>query len=237
MRRYNISSTLMLLNPFQLAQVGRQIAGEVKAQARADAPRAPSPIALPFDGEWFVFNGGVTEGTSHSWDIIAQRYAYDLVIADEKGERHRGDGTRLEDYFCYGQPIRAVAAGIVERIRDGVRDAPHVGTGWVDWLARDFGGNSVTIRHDVGVYSYSAHLVPGSIPIRVGEPVAAGDVIGQCGNSGHSTEPHLHFQLQDGPDPLATVGLPIGFERCIVDGTLTESPVTLVRGRRVRPVL
>lgn len=237
MLRYNISSLLMLLNPFQLSQVVAQLRGEVAARARlADRPLASPAIGLPFEGEWLAFNGGITEETSHSWEILSQRYAYDFVIADSAGIRHRHRGSRGDDYFCHGQPIRAVADGTVVLVRDGVRDAPWVGTGWVDWLARDFGGNSVTIRHGDALFSYSAHLLPGSLTHRPGDSVEKGDVIGRCGNSGHSTEPHLHFQLQDGPDFLSAVGIPISFERCIVDGTLREGPVTVTRGMRVQQV-
>jgi murein DD-endopeptidase MepM/ murein hydrolase activator NlpD len=205
--RYNVSGLLMMLNPFQVVQVIRQTLGN----RERPIPSAAFDCRRPFDGEWLALNGGETPETSHSWEIVSQRYAYDFVIADETGSRHSGDGTALTEYYCYGKPIRAVAAGVVVRVREGVRDAPWVGTGWVDWLCRDFGGNAVTIRHADAVYSHYAHLVPDSIPVRVGDRVSEGEEIGRCGNSGHSTEPHLHFQLQDGPDMLTAAGLRVRF--------------------------
>lgn len=237
--RYHLSTLLMLLNPFQLAQLVRQGRGQAAAvrrsgKAPSDAAAFPQSVRyrLPFAGEWIVMNGGITPETSHSWDLVSQRYAYDFAVADGEGRRHRGDGRRCEEYLCYGQPVLAPAAGTVVRVRDGVRDAPRPGTGWVDWLCRDFGGNSVTIRHADGEYSHLAHLLPGSIAVRPGDQVRSGQAVGRCGNSGHSTEPHLHCQLQDHPDFFQAVGLPIAFADCGVDGAPAGGPVQLRAGMR-----
>jgi len=239
--RYQLSTALMLLNPFQLAQGVRQVRGEAAARRRL-REQVPEPgsfrqkveYRIPFAGEWLVMNGGVTPETSHSWDLLSQRYAYDFVVADDEGQRHRADGTYKEHYLCYGEPVLAPADGVVVHVRDSIRDAPSVGTGWVDWLCRDFGGNSVTLRHAEGEYSHSAHLVPGSIPVHPGEKVRAGQPIGRCGHSGHSTEPHLHFQVQDHPNFLRAVGLPIAFSGCSVNGEPPADPVYLRGGMRVR---
>lgn len=103
------------------------------------------------------------------------------------------------------------------RVRDGVREAPAPGSGWIDWRCRDFRGNFVVIRHAPGEYSFLAHLVPDQITVRVGQQVARGELIGRCGNSGHSTEPHLHFQLQDHPNVFLAMGLPLRFHAVSVD--------------------
>src|SRR5437667_9783279 len=108
---------------------------------------------LPVRGRWQVGRGGLTWRTSHSWHLIGQRYAYDFVAIDAQGKRHHGNGRLKEDYIAYGQPVLAPAAGIVVRARDGVRDAPAAGTGWVDWRTADFRGNFVAIMHAEGEYS------------------------------------------------------------------------------------
>ncbi|MCS7071216.1 MAG: M23 family metallopeptidase, partial [Anaerolinea sp.] len=59
--------------------------------------------------------------------------------------------------------------------------------------------------------------------------------VGQCGNSGHSTEPHLHFHIQDRVDFWTAAGLPIAFDGVSVDGQPAADDVYLVRGTRVRP--
>jgi murein DD-endopeptidase MepM/ murein hydrolase activator NlpD len=223
------SQLLTLFNPLQVAQQLLQVGGQglallrVRGQApTAETYRQQARYTLPFEGEWYVFNGGVSEATSHSWDIVAQRYAYDFVITDAARQRHSGQGDNVTDYFCYGRPIRAVADGDVVAVRDGVRDAPQVGHGWMDWLSPDFRGNSVTIRHAEGEYSFSAHLIPGSLTVKVGERVTRGQIIGRCGHSGHSTEPHLHFQLQDHPNFWLAVGLPVMFDEVVVDGVAAD---------------
>jgi murein DD-endopeptidase MepM/ murein hydrolase activator NlpD len=224
-----------------LRQAQRQIAGDEIAR-----PRAPESAAayqqrcryrLPFDGEWIIINGGITPETSHSWDIVAQRYAYDFVQVDAGLRRWRTDGKHLTDYLCYGEPLLAPAAGEVVAVVDGTRDAPAVGTGWLDVRTPHFPGNIVTIRHAEGEYSCFAHLVPGSITVQVGEQVASGQVIGRCGHSGHSTEPHLHFQFQDQADFWTAAGLPIAFDGVSVNGGPPQDHVYLSRDQRVQNAL
>lgn len=72
-------------------------------------------------------------------------------------------------------------------------------------------GNHVIVEHAGGEYSVYAHLQPGSITVRPGERVVAGSQLGRVGSSGNSTEPHLHFQLNDGPDVSTARGLPVEF--------------------------
>jgi murein DD-endopeptidase MepM/ murein hydrolase activator NlpD len=168
-------------------------------------------LTLPVTGKWLVANGGVTPEKSHSWDLIAQRYAYDLVKADAEGRTHRGEGKQLADYYAFGQPIVAPAGGEVVQVRNGIRDYPRPGLGRIDFFTRDIAGNYVVIRHTEGEYSFLAHLKRDSMRVKVGDWVERGQVIGLCGNSGHSTEPHLHFQVQDHPNFYLAVGLPVKF--------------------------
>lgn len=72
-------------------------------------------------------------------------------------------------------------------------------------------GNHVTIDHGNGVHSLYAHLRRGSVRVAVGDRVSAGDVIGEVGNSGNTSEPHLHFQLMDRPSVMNAAGLPFRF--------------------------
>ena len=79
-------------------------------------------------------------------------------------------------------------------------------------------GNFVVIRHAGGEHSYYAHLKQGSVRVKAGDTVKRGQPIGQVGHTGNSTEPHLHFQLTDGPDAMYSRGLPAVFKNIEADG-------------------
>ena len=239
--RYSLSDALTLLNPLGRRQVLRQLRGEALARRRisgqepmAEMYEQKAEYTLPFAGEWIVAKGGITPETSHSWEILSQRYAYDFAIVDTAGRRHTGYGSSLKDYYAYEQPILAPANGEVIEVVDGIRDAPGVGTGWMDWRTPHIGGNSVTIRHAEGEFSYLAHLIPESIRVRVGQRVERGEEVGLCGHSGHSTEPHLHFQVQDHPDFFQAVGLSVRFSAVLATGSRGPGRIYLEAGMRVR---
>lgn len=232
------STLLMLVVPSIRRQASRQVSGNSSAFARAiinpATYRQKARYSLPFRGEWYVYNGGLDKATSHSWEVVAQRYAYDFVMVDRSLRRWYGEGDRPEDYRCYGASILAPADGLIVEVRNDVRDAPGVGTGWVDPFTPDFRGNFVTIRHAEEEYGFLAHLIPGSVRVAVGEQVTQGQEIGRCGNSGHSTEPHLHFHLQDRADFFKAAGLPVAFDGVSIDGEPPASELFLKRGMRVR---
>lgn len=238
---WTLTSILCLLNPFQLAQILRQVIGNLGLQARerrrgddGRGYRTKATYTLPFRGEWLLYNGGMTPGTSHSWEVLGQRYALDFVQADAKYRRHTGRGTRPEDYYCYGEQVLAAADGRVVAVEDRVRTAPFLGWGICDFLARNFVGNHVLIEHADGEFALYAHLSPGSITVSVGDAVSRAQPIGRCGHTGHSSEPHLHFHLQDSADLFNGMGLPVRFSSLAVDGTDAED-VHLTAGQRVRP--
>jgi hypothetical protein len=225
------------LNPFVFVQGVLQFAGHVPILLRYRG-RLPNPdrfeqevsYRLPFgdgasrdgtsdetggttadDGTWTVVNGSPTREHSHSWSILTQRYAYDFVITDEEGRTHVGDGSSPEQYYCYGEPILAPADGVVVATHDGHRDGPRAG-GWLDLRQRNILGNWVTVEHADGEYSVLAHLQCGSVAVAEGDDVKRGQQVGRCGHSGNSTEPHLHFHVQDRPNFYLGMGLPIRFD-------------------------
>ena len=194
----------------QALQLGGTVVGYARYLGRLPSRDRHVPeteLAAPFDGEWTTVNGGVTKRTSHSWGLVSQRYAYDFVVTDEEGETHASDGDDLSDYYAYGAPIRAPADGTVVATTDGLRDHPRPGNGWIEWRTWRMTGNYVVIEHADGEYSTLAHLREGSVSVAPGDEVERGAVVGECGNSGSSTEPHLHFQLQDRSNFWTAAGL------------------------------
>lgn len=210
-----VGSTLLWgLTPWGVVAQCRQLAGIVRATLRyrgrppnRDRRVPTTALRPPFDGRWTVVNGGVTRADSHSWGILSQRYAYDFLVTDDEGDTHAGAGTELTDYYAFGRPIRAPADGTVVAVRDDLRDFPAPGTGRVEWRTGEIAGNHVLLDHGDGEYCLLAHLRQGSVAVAPGDTVARGERVGDCGNSGLSTEPHLHLQLQDRPDFWSAAGL------------------------------
>ena len=223
--RHLASRLLYGVTPWGFATVVARFGGQVVALARYRG-RPPTPesvdqtVALrpPFDDQWTVVRGGVTEATSHSPGLLGQRYAYDVTVTDDRGRTHSADGIWLDDYYAFGEPVLAPAGGTVVAAKDGRRDHPNPGTGWTDWRTWNVRGNHVVIDHGEE-YSLLAHLQEGSVAVEPGDQVDVGQRVGRCGNSGNATEPHLHYQLQDVPGLFTAASLPPAF-----------SGVELVRG-------
>jgi murein DD-endopeptidase MepM/ murein hydrolase activator NlpD len=186
-----------------------------------------SSLRLPFEGTWVVGWGGRTVEKNHHVVVSDQRFAYDFLV-EEKGSTHRGDGTKNTDYFCYGRPILAPADGSVVDVVDGV---PENVPGEMD--ATHPAGNYVILDHGHGEFSLLAHLVPGSLTVHRGERVASGRVLGRCGNSGHSSEPHLHYHLQDSDRFGDAEGLPAQFRHYFADDVEVDRGEP-ERGQRIR---
>jgi murein DD-endopeptidase MepM/ murein hydrolase activator NlpD len=179
----------------------------------AEPPVVRSTIALvlPFHGDWFVDWGGDTPANNHHLGHGSQRRAADLVIRGAGAKTYRGDGKSNADYLAYGSDVLSVADGTVTTVVDGV---PENTPGTMNRNA--VFGNFVAIRHTDSLYSLYAHLQPGKMRVQVGTTVKAETVIGACGNSGNSTEPHLHFQLEDGPRPEDSWGVEAIFAGVLV---------------------
>ena len=175
-----------------------KIAGLLITPPPSDTPknmsRNKTNLILPFKGEWFVVWGGDTPEQNRHHDTPNQRFAFDILKTDEKGSTHKGSGLKNEDYYAFGQEIIAPAAGFVTYVVDGVHDNQPGA------MNRMFvPGNLVIIKHADGDYSLFAHFKQNSIRVKVVEKVVGGQTIGLCGNSGNSSEPHLHFQVQNTP--------------------------------------
>jgi urea transporter/murein DD-endopeptidase MepM/ murein hydrolase activator NlpD len=148
------------------------------------------PFHLPFWGEWTVTQGHDGKHT-HKGDWGK---AFDFMLIDEASKTFQSNGLFCENYYCYNKPILAPADGIVEEIIDNVDDNE---IGKVN--TTDNWGNTIIIRHLPGLYTQLSHLKKGSFKVSKGSFVKRGDLLANCGNSGRSPEPHLHFQVQTMP--------------------------------------
>jgi hypothetical protein len=184
-------------------------------------------LQLPFNGEWFVFWGGRTVKQNYHAVSKSQRFAYDLLIM-KNGVSHSGDGKKLTDYYSFGQDVMAPAAGTVVWSCDSL---PNNEIGQTD--TRHPVGNGVVIDHGNGEFSLIAHLQPKTQHFKMGDKVKTGDLIGKCGNSGNTSEPHVHYHLQDGPDIIKAEGLPVTFTGICVDGKKMEKAEP-VKGQTVK---
>lgn len=180
----------------------------------ADIPvpeKHQTKLSLPFRGRWLVFWGGDTKELNQHHDVPNQRFAFDFLGVDEKGNTRRGQTQINEDYFAFAREILTPADGIVTDVISGVRD--NVPGSMNPYSAL---GNAVFIRHREQEVSLFAHLKLGSIKVKVGDKVKRGKVIGLCGNSGNSSEPHLHYHLQNTPIIQDGTGIKCYYQKVIV---------------------
>ncbi|AZM61385.1 MULTISPECIES: M23 family metallopeptidase [unclassified Streptomyces] len=197
-----------------------------------DAPRAarePVEVAPPVTGRWSALNSPADRTPSHGVHAYGQTYAIDLVAEPEPGARPRFSllwplARRSSAFPAYGAPLHAVADATVVRADDRQRD--HLSRTSLPTLlylmliegslrelsgVRRILGNHLVLDLGDGTYAAYAHLRRGSLTVREGEKVRAGQTLARVGNSGNSTEPHLHFQLMDGPDPDTARGIPFAW--------------------------
>jgi hypothetical protein len=167
---------------------------------------------LPLDGPVTVAWGGPTVAANYHGIMPDQRWAYDLLVTVD-GRSFRGEGTRLGDYHAYGLPVLAPADGIVRVAHDREPDGA-IGQ-WGVWRAL---GNYVVLEVAPAEFLFIAHLQSGSVGVGTGSRVRAGQVLGRVGNSGNSSEPHVHVHLQDTPRPHLGEGIPFYFHGYRVRG-------------------
>ena len=146
---------------------------------------------MPFIGEWFVFWGGTNEFQNYHYIYENQRYAYDFVKWNGHAT-YKDTVTRNENYFAFSEQVVTPCDGTVVAVADGYADNIP---GEMDEAHP--AGNYVIIAHPHNEYSLLAHFEQNSIIVNVGDKVVAGQPVGRCGNSGNSSEPHIHFQVMD----------------------------------------
>jgi hypothetical protein len=175
---------------------------------------------LPFDGDWLISWGGETQKDNHHIGSPPQDRAVDIrkIIEGTGNQTSRGDPKKNESYGCWAQPIYSPTDGVVQVAVDGVPDNIPGELNRPSAL-----GNYVMVKSAAGFVVVLAHFRQGSVAKRAGVAVKAGDLLGQCGNSGNSTEPHLHMHVQSEIGMQRSVALRMVFPTLTVSGVPKEN--------------
>ena len=199
-------------------------------------PQHPTVVVhAPVAGRWLAMNSPATKVPSHGVRAYGQAFAIDLVSEPVEGSRPVfGDGPAMRpptDYPAFGQPVLAMIDGEVvaasgwRRDHRARSDMPAMLYMSFEGMVRELGGpgfiigNHVTIKGADGVFATVAHLQRGSLAVKAGDRVLAGQQIGGCGNSGNTTEPHVHAQLMDRRSPITGQGIPIAFRDIVIENS------------------
>jgi hypothetical protein len=198
----------------------------------AAAPQSPLPLALPFTGRWLALNSPASRVPSHGTDQFGSSYAIDFVAVDDRDRSAPLSWRTLlatepaDAFLGFGMPILAPLRGSVVAVHDGEPDhaarrsivagVPYLlsqGSRAAQGAAGVAGNHVIIAAAESGPFVLLAHLQRGSVAVRVGDAVAVGDRVGACGNSGNSTQPHVHVQATDSMDWTSARGIPITFSR------------------------
>lgn len=172
----------------------------------SDKQMTKTEFILPIKEEWFTWWGGTNELENYHYAVEEQRYAYDFLIR-ENNQSYSGNPTKNESYYSFGKEVVAPASGTVVEIENKIEDNEPVG----EMNENEPFGNYVIIDHGNEEYSLIAHLKYDSVEVTVGDKVDQGDTVGLNGNSGNSSEPHIHFQVNDSPDFFNSKSINIQF--------------------------
>lgn len=174
-------------------------------------------ISPPLHGDRWLAGAGPSNTSAHRRALIpvagraaiAQRFAIDWLRIDADGKTFHDDPLDNKNYYAYGADALAVADGSVASVLDGIpSNVPGVDSRAVPITIENIGGNFVMLDIGSGNYAFYAHLQPGSLRVKPGDKVRRGQVLGLVGNTGNSTEPHLHFHISNAPSELGSEGLP-----------------------------
>lgn len=222
-----------LVQELRLRNASRPMQGPPKVTQASTATRLvqrrPARLGAPLQGSRWVAADGCCTAHRHVWATqpyggalhTAQRFAIDWERLDEQGRLFVGDRTRLENWTGYGESLLAVGDGRIVHAVDGLpNQVPGQAVGITPATAD---GNGVILRlHDGRFVSY-AHMIPGSVTVKVGDRVSAGQRLGALGNSGNSSAPHLHLHVTDRNAIFGANGLPYTFDRFKITGRVAST--------------
>ncbi|WP_316757693.1 peptidoglycan DD-metalloendopeptidase family protein [Pedobacter aquatilis] len=190
--------------------------------------RNTTHLILPFKGEWAVVWGGDTEALNYHVTSETQKGAFDMLIKNSKGNSYKTNGKTNADFYAFGQELIAPCDGEVVLVIDGIEDNepgkmnPAQAT-----------GNTVIIKSLNDEYLVFAHFKRNSVIVKKGSKIKKGQLLGLCGNSGNSSEPHLHLHMQNTQYPNSGTGIKCFFDKIVVDGEI-KSDYSPIKNQKIR---
>ena len=220
-------------------------------------PKTPAhetyTMLAPVRGRWAALNSPGQKLPSHGGRFLGQYAAVDILQPATPSTppkvKFAWRGSRPGEYPCFGEPVYSMASGVV--VRTWSRSIDHRARNtWhgllymmtLEAVVRSFAGtrmiagNHVIIHHDDGTAAFYAHLRKGSLRVEVGQRVVAGDPLGEVGNTGNSSEPHLHAHLMDRVDPGAAAGLKMTWANIVRPGEIEASLEEIAREPAVNAI-
>tara|TARA_R110002167_G_scaffold25519_2_gene88614 strand:+ start:10239 stop:11204 length:966 start_codon:yes stop_codon:yes gene_type:complete len=190
--------------------------------------RNTTELILPFNEEWTIFWGGDTKELNYHVENEAQKNAFDIVIIDSKGKSFKTDGKTNEDYYAFGKKLIAPCDAEVVLSVDGIKDniPGELNPIYVP-------GNSVILKTENNEFLFFAHFKQNSIVVKQGQKIKQGELLGLCGNSGNSSESHLHYHIQNIENTNKATGAKSYFSKIFVDGKLKIDYLP-IKGEKVK---
>ncbi|WP_181255932.1 M23 family metallopeptidase [Nesterenkonia sandarakina] len=203
-------------------------------------------MSAPVRGRWAALNTPGQQLPSHGTRFLGQYSAVDILLPSTPETpakvRRAWRNSKPQEYLSFGEPVYAMADGVVVRTKSRAADHRARNT-WqglaylmtLEGIIRSLGapgslfGNHVLVEHDDGAVAAYAHLRKGSLLVEVGQRVSAGKQLGEIGNSGNSSEPHLHVHLMDRVNPHAAAGLTMTWDNIAESGGIEPSLAEVVK--------
>jgi len=193
--------------------------------------RNKTKLNLPFKGKWYVFWGGDTEALNYHVVVKSQKNAFDILMVDKSKKTHRNDGKKNTDYYCFGKDLIAPCDGEIVLAVDGIKDNIPGQMNSTFPL-----GNTVIIKTKNNEYLYFCHFKQFSIKVKQGQKIKRGELLGFCGNSGRSSEAHLHFHIQNTEDMKIATGIKCYFEKIEVNGKF-KTDYSPIKGELINNIM
>jgi hypothetical protein len=208
--------------------------------------KEPVAIGAPLRGEGWLVGNGCCILNGHRNVMLpldgringGERFAIDASQIDvavtrengySAGVEYDGDPADNQSYLAYGEPVLAVADGIVVSVHSTDPDtAPGTLPLGPGFTLANLGGNVIALQLAPDLFAVYYHLAPGSPTVKVGDAVTRGQEIALLGNSGNTSGAHLHFQLSRTPLIFSSESVPYVFDEFTVVGSIDPETGALI---------